>query len=437
MHNFTRTMLATISLSLLATSQAFALDARTMALGGSAIANGVGVHGALENPSAMMRMNREAQGLHFHWDITVDIQDNARLLDYRGPDEDLPQDIEREIDALSGSTLTCEPQSPPETVCLTGTERLAQLSERVLEIMNRVDGESFNAHIKSDTGIAYTKWKVPVALHYRLAITGASVTDVEDGDRDYIQSFIDVLADDELTSDELIESVPLTISEDGQTLEILQPEDALRSNNQGGAAVRSQLGLSLATTIELAGHNVDIGITPKFSTVAAASLKGRVSDYFGDDKKSYSDEYKEGEGEENTVNMDFGATVESTTKPLRISIVARNLANEKVTTQRGFVFRTTPQFIIGSAYTIDRLTLTGDFALNKAKIDNFETQVLALGAEVSWPFLTLRAGISHDNARSREASAISTGFSLGPLHVGGRLTGSKAVQAAAQLSFSF
>ncbi|MBX2878550.1 MAG: hypothetical protein KTR32_01400, partial [Granulosicoccus sp.] len=44
-------------------TQVAAEDARSLALGGSVIANAKGAHGALSNPAAMMAMKRRAETL--------------------------------------------------------------------------------------------------------------------------------------------------------------------------------------------------------------------------------------------------------------------------------------------------------------------------------------------------------------------------------------
>lgn len=421
----------------LACSSAFALDARTAALGGSAIANGQGVHGAQENPSALMRMQRDQQTVHAHFGISTDVQDSSGLIQTAIDEENLPDDIEREIDALSGRVLNCDTSSSAETVCLEGTQTLAELSERVLEILDQADQQPINATLSADFGIAYTKWSFPIAMHYKASVTGAGTGLVAQGDRDYVGTFATVLADDQLTFDELLSSVPLSISADGQTLSVLQPEDALESDVAGSALIREQIGLSMATSLPVAGINVDFGVTPKFSELTASSLTTELNDRFNDDSEPFSDQFEENETVATTWNVDIGATAELTDAPISVSVVARNLFKETITTKENFEFETTPQLIVGGAYRLNSLTISADMALNEAKIDNRETQITAVGVEYVNRFFGARAGISHDEARTDDATALSLGFNLGPLHVGGRLTAAKAAQAGAQLSFSY
>jgi len=122
---------------------------------------------------------------------------------------------------------------------------------------------------------------------------------------------------------------------------------------------------------------------------------------------------------------------------MQVSFVARNLITESISTNQGFVYDTTPQLIVGSALQFMSFMLTADLALNKAKVDNLETQTMAFGVDYSRKFFGFRAGISHDNARIADATALSMGFSLGPVHIGGRIAENRAAQAGGQIAFSF
>lgn len=434
---YINTIIITAGLSALISGPVLALDARSAALGGSAIANGKGAYGALENPSSLMRMQRGQQTFHMHLGLSTDIQDSAGLIQTGLDEEELPDLIDTQIDALTGRTLSCNATSAPETVCLTDTAELANLSVRVLDILNQADGQPINANISTDLGIAYTNWSIPVALHYGSSATGAGKAIIAQEDRDYVSTFINVLSDDVLTANELITSVPLQISEDGQTLSVQQPEDTLESDVAGSALVREQIGLSMATSLTIAGVNVDLGVTPKFSELRASSLTTELRDRFNDDSDTFSLQFEDNETVANTWNIDFGASAHLSDAPITVSVVARNMLTESITTKENFKFETTPQLIVGGAYRLNRLTVSADVALNKAKIDNMETQITAVGVELASRLFGVRAGISHDEARTADATALSLGLSLGPIHIGGRLTAQRAAQAGAQVAFSF
>jgi len=439
MYRFKRTTLVVAGICALISCPALALDARTAALGGSAIANARGAYGAFENPSSLMRMRRDGQVVHFHMGISIDLQDDGGYIATANDNEDLLENIDDELDALTGRTLTCNENSTPETVCLVDTGRLGEYSARILTILEDVDGQPLSGTGAADFGVAYTKWSIPIAIHYKTSVTGAAITRVEPGDKDYIATFADVLADDQLTYDELFSAVPLTVSPDGQTLSVLQPEDALQSGYQATGMTREQIGLSMATSAQLAGINVDFGFTPKFSELKSTSLIASFNERFDDDSDTVSDQFRNNETIATSWNADLGVSAILNDAPITVSAVARNLFKESITTKENFVFDTTPQLIVGGAYQLERFTVSADMALNEAKIDNMKTQILAVGVEFAHPIFGIRAGMSHDTARTGEATALSLGFSLGPLHVGGRVTNTDkaSAQAGAQIAFSF
>ncbi len=77
----TTSLCVSTALTMFVCGAAVAADARSISLGGSAIANGQGVHGALENPSSLMRMNSQQQRLHLHLGFSLDARDDAGLVE--------------------------------------------------------------------------------------------------------------------------------------------------------------------------------------------------------------------------------------------------------------------------------------------------------------------------------------------------------------------
>jgi len=429
-------LLIAASAGLIIASPVFALDARSAAVGGSAIANGYGVHGARDNPSSLMRMHRQQKRFHFHSGISVDIQDDAGIIDAAIEEDTLITDIEQEIDLISGREISCD-LSGLDTTCLDNTQNLGQLATTVYDILTRADNRPIKATAAADIGIALPNLSFPVAVHYRLSASGSSQTDFASNDLDYVNAFATTLSDGKLTPAEIIGSVPFSFSADGQTLTVEQLEDVLETEAQGSTLVREQFGLSVARSFSVAGLNVDIGVTPKFSALTAAGTNALLAEQFNDNTDSLSRQLKDSEITGNTFTIDVGATTQLRILPLKLSMVARNLIKESLSTREGFIFETTPQLVVGSAFSVGSLTLTSDLAVNEAKVDHLDTQIIAIGADYSRKFFGVRAGISHDNARTANATALALGVSLGPLHIGGRITERQSAQAGAQLAFSF
>jgi len=93
--------------------------------------------------------------------------------------------------------------------------------------------------------------------------------------------------------------------------------------------------------------------------------------------------------------------------------------------------------MLGAAYQLRHATLHANAALNSAERDGVITQPFALGAELGRGNYSLRAGISVDNGRAADKTAVTFGFALGPLQMGARVSSLNALQAGAQLAYSF
>jgi len=444
-----RTLLpTTTAIAICLGSQALASDARSIALGGAIIANGKGVHGALSNPAAMMAMQRRGESSHFRFGSSVELRDTGNAVDILrdSNNDNLITDIESDIDAISGQPITCNPIfDSNDTVCVSGTQPLSDLAGRVLDIINTVDGESIDGLATGDLGFAYTRSKFPVAVNLRISAAGSGTPDISDGDRTYISTFNSVL-DENLTLGELedlitdTENPVLEINlsgNAGQPLTVTLPETVLASEATGGAVVRTQLGISLATTVAIGGVPLDVGITPKFSSLSARSINVLASEEFEDNPASLEDRFEASEVTESSFTVDIGASMQIPDKPLIAAFVIRNLIPESISTEEGFEFDTTSQLIVGAAFQRNKLSLTGDIALNEASQDGFDTQKMGVGVEFGTQMLAVRAGISHDAARKVDPTSISLGLGLGGLDIGGRLTDLDSAEVGVQLAFSF
>jgi len=438
---FTKLLTALI-LSLPLYSSAWSGDARSIALGGSAIANGKGAHGALENPASMMAMQRDGYRTHFRLGVSARSRDSGNALDVLSDNtnQNLLSEIEDQIDDLGNRQILCDPiGGAGGDICLNDTQNISDTASQLLTVINAIDEENIDAQASADFGLAFTGGKTPLAVNLKILGTLSGRADVNENDRLYIEEFASLLDNNTLTLDELRSSAFLEANEFGIPLGIAQPEDVLESEGGLGIILRSQIAISLAGTYPIKGKLVDIGITPKFSTLTASNLLIDVVDELNDNTESLSDQLDDAEVEESTFTFDIGASfaLDSFQHPFRFAVVIKNALKESIQAMDGFTFETTPQLVVGGALMMDRMTLTGDIALNEAKVDNFESQKMSIGAEIGSDKLSLRGGISHDASREDKATALSIGAGIGPLQIGARLTDAQSGDASVQLSFSF
>lgn len=414
-----------------------ALDARSIALGGSTISNGNGVSGSLENPATLMRLQDLGERGHFHVGATVDLRDSANVADIADNNKDLIDDFETEIDAISGQTISCDIlAATTDTVCLSNTAELGALSAKALDILNDIDGKDLDGQATFDIGIANTTTRIPFAIHLRVMATGIATPTVASSDKDYTSVIAETLGDGNLTFGEITDNLEYAIETNGLTLSVRQPEDTFQSTAEVAALLRAQIGFSLARTFTLNGHDYDVGVTPKFSKLEAGYVDASVADQFNEGTKALSDQFDDSTVEGNSTTFDIGVSAQLTNKPIRVAAVLRNAIKESISLDN-YTFETTPQLILGGSYQLTNTTINADLALNKAKLDNLESQKIGLGIEWQASFVALRAGISHDAARDDSATALSLGLGLGPLEIGTRLTDTSEGQFGVQLSFSY
>lgn len=426
---------------LMAAQPAVAFDARSVALGGSIVADGRGVPGALANPSSMMRMNRRGQSIHLRIGAGSEIRDSGGLIEEISDDgnSDLFDDIDTELETLDGAEFTCiNPiTDTAETACVNGTQGLGEIAGRFLDLTNEFDGETISAQATGELGFAYTGGSTPIAVHILGRGTVAATPNISQDDQDYIGLFNTTLIDDELSLGEINDnSDRLSLDAETQTLVVAQPEESLNSTADASVLLRSQIGISLARSLSLIGVNIDFGITPKFSSLRASSNNFLINEEFADDQPTASDRFEQNEVEESSFTFDVGASASLFAFPLRLGAVLRNVIPESVKTEEDFEFETTPQLVVGGVFDLPLISINADLALNEAKVDNFETQLLAIGAEFTpLPLFALRAGISSDLASSE--TALSLGFGAGPIHFGARATALDALQVGIDVAFSF
>jgi len=420
-----------------ACSNVLASDARSIALGGAVIANGKGVDGVMANPASLMAIQRRGEKFHFSSGFNAEFRDPGDAIGTLtdSENENLFSDIEREVDILSNTQILCD-LSDGSQACVTGTQALSDLSGRLLDIFDQVDDESIEGFFAGDFGMAFTQSKIPFAFNLAISVTGSTTPDIAAGDREYIAEFNTLLDGDSVTLDQITNAEFLDVSNDGR-LGIRQPEDVLESGGTAGVVARAQFSVSMARSLQIGRHQVDFGITPKLSTLRAQSAETQVRDEFLVETESIDDRFNNSEVNETTITADIGASMRLPNAPVQVAAVIRNLIPESITTTDGFEFETTPQLILGASHQRGKFSVTGDLALNEAKVDGFSTQKIGVGIEYGTRRWALRGGIGIDAARESDSTALTLGFGLGPLQFGSRVTGSQSPELGLQLAFSF
>ncbi|OOE79306.1 hypothetical protein BZG72_14000 [Salinivibrio sp. PR6] len=213
------------------------------------------------------------------------------------------------------------------------------------------------------------------------------------------------------------------------------------------AAGIGELGVALATNLELAGQRVAVGVTPKLQRITTYNYGVAVDDYDTDDWDD--SRYRE---EENTFNLDLGAVWQS--GPYRVGLAGKNLVSQDVDTVtsartgHSFTYELEPQVTLGSAFVSDFVTLAADLDLNKKKgfkgtldVDD-DTQFFRVGAEFdAFGHAQLRTGYRAD-LEDNVDNAFTLGLGLSPFGVANfdiaaSIIDSDSYGGSAQLAFTF
>lgn len=433
----------TATAGLLLSPGAYAFDARAIALGGSTVANGLGVNGVIDNPASLLVAKREGTRAQFLFGGALDGRDHSDLLDVflDEDNQDLPDDLASAIDDLSNAVVSADCTgdnfltAADSTICLNNTALVAELSNEAVVILDEISDELVEAVGQGQLGFAVTGTAIPFAFHFTARASISGIGTIDDEDREFASTINDILQDDILTLGEIRDNINFNIQ--GASVSIDEPEDVLVSTGDGTAMTRAQFGFSVGASFELGGTAVDIGITPKFSQLTAFGIEAELSDAFDEAAESFQSQFDDSEARETSFTFDLGASAQLSRVPLRVSAVLRNIVPESINTATGFEFETTPQLLAGVVHHGKRLNFMGSIAFNPADLDGIETQPVALGVEFKTGAFALRGGISTDLGRIDDEVALSAGVKLGPLEIGGRLTGINEGQFGAQLAFGF
>ncbi|OOE97323.1 hypothetical protein BZG78_11700 [Salinivibrio sp. MA351] len=213
------------------------------------------------------------------------------------------------------------------------------------------------------------------------------------------------------------------------------------------AAGIGELGVALATNLDIAGQRVAVGVTPKLQRITTYNYGVAVDDYDTDDWDD--SRYRE---EENAFNLDLGAVWQSGS--YRVGLAGKNLISQDVDTVyiprtgNRFTYELEPQFTLGSAFVSDFVTVAADLDLNKKSgfkgtlnVDD-DTQFFRVGAEFdAFGHAQLRTGYRAD-LEDNVDNAFTLGLGLSPfgvanLDIAASIIDSNSYGGSAQLAFTF
>ncbi|TGN40726.1 type IX secretion system membrane protein PorP/SprF [Marinobacter confluentis] len=197
----------------------------------------------------------------------------------------------------------------------------------------------------------------------------------------------------------------------------------LQSRGRVLAAAVSEVGISIAKSIELAnGNQLQVGVSPKYVQLRTFQYTEAVSGFEDDDFDS-----DENETDESGINLDIGAAYAfGDEKAWNAGVVVRNLipmeldsaASRPQLGEEEYTLELNPMLTAGIAHSGDFHVLTAELDLTKKEGFGYadDTQWLAVGVELdAWRYAQLRFGARQNLASNDDNNGIEedTQFTAG------------------------
>jgi len=429
-------MKKTLSLGclLLVSNIASGSDIRALSMGGAAISAGQGVNGAFANP-ALLGTYRNRGVTTFRTGFAGELRDNAQIISDIDEHEQLIDDLSDAVDAILSRPLNCNPLlAADNNVCLVDNGGLGSFAADLRDLLTDINGEPFDARATGGIGFAMASSNIPFAINFATSVTATGIAEISNNDLGYVNNISSALADNTITQGEIIANSSISVAPSNTSLLIDLPDNILDSDLVGSAVVRAQLSVSLAGRFDYGDYEINFGVTPKISSLRVGNIRQSINE---DNTSSARDAFEASENDQTSYTVDIGATMLlPQNNDIRVSGVIRNLIPETIESATGFEVETTPQLIVSAMYQREQFALTADLALNEASYDNFETQTLNFGGELSNGPVSLRFGASNDFSASRNPATLAVGLGIGNFDIGVRASES-TVQTGMQIAIEF
>lgn len=350
-------------------------DARSVAMGNVSVATGGVTTAAFANP-AMLTVNEGNDTFAFHIGVGALVLENGSVTD----DIDRFQAIEDQINAIDTSDVN-------------NASQLLDLLNQEIAVVNDLDGDSLVVRAVPNMALIYggDHFSLAATLEYNAFASGA---------------ISDITGVNPLT----LAQVENDINTNGTLT--FNPSARLRAVG----VITQELGVSIATSLNLFGLDVSLGVRPKTVTAKGIYYDRTLETA---DAADIVDEDTQDLGSFTT--MDAGAVI-NFTKSFRVGLVAKNLMSETLTVNSvggQFEVDFDTQMRAGIAYRNSFMTLAADVDLTESDPILLEdkTRMAALGVELNaFDFMQIRGGYQTNlasGANTDDILSAGVGFWLG------------------------
>lgn len=379
-------------------------DARSFAMGGTGVASSSPASASFHNPALLAIQHEEKHdgfGLIFP-SVNVKFADDEEVVDQI-------DDIQSEIDTFNAAVRANNQAAVQASA--------AKLSSQ----FSKLDNDTARVDAGIGAALVIPNQTFAASLFLDATVKGTVRGEISDSDIAYLD----------------------LVAGTGTSPEI--DETTLTSEATAVVGGISEVGVSFATSIDMDGNALTLGVSPKYVSLVTYEYTANVASF--DDESFDADDY---ETNDSTFNMDLGVAYQfGQDKQWIAGLSIRNVIPTDLKTKSGISMDVDPQATAGIAYTRDMYTLTADLDLTENKAFGFEddNQYISLGGEFDLADMAqFRLGVRHNFGSSNgsegveEDSQLTAGLGFSPFGVHIELSGlvsSTEYGAGAELGFTF
>jgi hypothetical protein len=402
-------------------------EPRSFGMGGTGVASGTSANAGFFNPSLLATAHEEEDfSLEFPI-VGVRIADPDELID--AVDDFDTNDY---IGAMDSALTDLNNATTVNDFNLAKSAYISAADNLVVGL-NKLNNKALIAELEAGLMIGIPSKKYGASLYVRGWVVGGTQAAVAQSDITLINDISSRLTNNTLTLASPDEVNPV-----------------LRSAIDARFAGISEVGLSLAREFNIGGHDIAIGITPKYVSVETYDFRfGDESDPTTTSLDDADIDLDTGKLEDSGVDLDIGIAKDFG-NGWKAGFVAKNLIGQEFKTVRDNLFELKPQYRAGVSHQTEWMTVAFDLDLieNDPVIKDSvtglgfdkETQYAAVGAEFdAWDTVQLRVGYRH-NISDSDTSIATAGFGLSPFGVHIDVAGAASADEVAvsmQLGFRF
>lgn len=379
-------------------------DARSFAMGGTGVASSSPASASFHNPALLAIQHEEKHdgfGLIFP-SVNVKFADDEEVVDQI-------DDIQSEIDTFNAAVRANNQAAVQASA--------AKLSSQ----FSKLDNDTARVDAGIGAALVIPNQTFAASLFLDATVKGTVRGEISDSDIAYLDLVAGTGTSPEIDETTLISEATAVV---------------------GGI---SEVGVSFATSIDMDGNALTLGVSPKYVSLVTYEYTANVASF--DDESFDADDY---ETNDSTFNMDLGVAYQfGQDKQWIAGLSIRNVIPTDLKTKSGISMDVDPQATAGIAYTRDMYTLTADLDLTENKAFGFEddNQYISLGGEFDLADMAqFRLGVRHNFGSSNgsegveEDSQLTAGLGFSPFGVHIELSGlvsSTEYGAGAELGFTF